>query len=137
SWIGRAVRRQNPPICDALHALARVSYFDGSIHEACRRPAPDALRVSYISVSYSSLGAACFAPIGGCGVPACAVAGRHSSEQWHLARGAFQARGRRPVPDRDRTAWLRRPRRPLGAGAAALSRLGRAAIEGGQGGAAA
>ena len=54
-----------------------------------------------------------------------------------LARAALQARRRRPVSDRDRAARLRRAGRAFRAGAAALSRLGRAIAEARQCGAAA
>ena len=50
------------------------------------------------------------------------------------ARPTLPAGRQWPVPLGDRPAWLRRAGRPLRAGAAALSRLGRAVVEGGRGG---
>ena len=54
------------------------------------------------------------------------------SAQRDFARAALQARRRWPVSGRDRAARLRRIGRPFRAGAAALSRLGRAIAEGGK-----
>src|SRR3954464_897828 len=95
----------------------------------CPQRHTDPIETDAPVVSNAIPDAPCCGLHGRCRAIAGPAPGRCPGERPDPACPALQAGWRRPVSDCDRAAWLRRTGGTIGAGAAALSRLGGTAVE--------